>query len=318
MTKYISIYCSYDNKDRASKDELAKHLDKSHISEWHDREINQSGDVDDHLNSADIILLLISVDFVASDYCYGTEMYRALQRHEQGEAIVVPIILRPVDWEGTPFSHLDILPAGGRPISRWVDTNEAYQNAAQGLKRIINTIIVKKYASEAAIYMVNEKYGDAIAIYNEALQFAENNSTLYQDMARTYLLLNRPGEALLALQQATRLNPESAQLWRETAHVLEALHRNDEAIEAYKRAIQLDTVNPYLYKELGDVFFLLKRWPEALSCYTNAIRLQPDLGTAYLRRSQVYEQIVQEDQKLALAKENAEAAEALETSQEEG
>ena len=66
-----------------------------------------------------MILLLISADFLASDYCYGIEMQRALQRHQANEARVIPILLRSVDWKGAPFEHLQALPTGAKPITSW-------------------------------------------------------------------------------------------------------------------------------------------------------------------------------------------------------
>jgi hypothetical protein len=78
------------------------------VTSWHDRLILPGTDwahvVDAHLMEAQVILLLISPDFLASDYCYGVEMQRAIARHATQEAQVIPILLRPVDWEDAPFA----------------------------------------------------------------------------------------------------------------------------------------------------------------------------------------------------------------------
>jgi hypothetical protein len=91
------------------------------ITEWHDRKIVAGTDwkqsIDEHLMTATVILLLISPDFLASDYCYGVEMQRALARHAAGDACVIPVILRPVDWQGTPFAHLHCVPTDARPVN---------------------------------------------------------------------------------------------------------------------------------------------------------------------------------------------------------
>ncbi len=107
----ISIFFSYSHLDESLRDELAKHLKllerQGAIATWHDRKITAGQEwanaIDHHLETAQIILLLVSVNFLASDYCYDLEMKRALERHETGAAKVIPIILKPVDWEFAPF-----------------------------------------------------------------------------------------------------------------------------------------------------------------------------------------------------------------------
>src|SRR5438067_2533914 len=94
------------------------------IVDWHSRSISageeRAKEIDAHLNTAHIILLLISANFLASNYCYGIEMQRALERHETGEARVIPIILRPVDWEHIPsLSKLQALPTKAKPVTTW-------------------------------------------------------------------------------------------------------------------------------------------------------------------------------------------------------
>src|SRR5690349_5863095 len=102
----VSVFYSYAHQDEALRQQLETHLSllrrQGLISEWYDRKILPGaewvGEIDEHLERASIILLLISADFLASDYCYDKEMTRALERHKQGEARVIPIILRPCDW----------------------------------------------------------------------------------------------------------------------------------------------------------------------------------------------------------------------------
>src|SRR5690349_4477995 len=84
--------------------------------------------------TAQVILLLLSPDFLASDYCYGVEMQRALARHAAGEAQVIPILLRPVDWENAPFASLQCLPRDARPITQWKNQDEALVTVAKGLR----------------------------------------------------------------------------------------------------------------------------------------------------------------------------------------
>ena len=86
-----------------------------------------------HLTTAPVILLLISPDFLASDYCYSVEMKHALERHEQGEVHVIPIILRISDWRRTPLNRLQALPKDAHPITRWNDRDEAFHDVSERL-----------------------------------------------------------------------------------------------------------------------------------------------------------------------------------------
>ena len=106
----IEVFCSYVRADEPLLQQLEAHLSvlkhRGLISTWYDRQIVPGTDwadaIDAHLNHASVILLLISSDFLASDYCYGIEAKRALQRHQANEARVIPILLRSVDWQNTP------------------------------------------------------------------------------------------------------------------------------------------------------------------------------------------------------------------------
>ena len=98
--------------------------------------------IDEHLNRAQIILLLISANFLASPYCSGIEMKRAMERHEANEARVIPVILRSVHWKDVPFAKLQMLPTDGKPIasSRWHNQDEAFTNVAEGIRKVIDEL----------------------------------------------------------------------------------------------------------------------------------------------------------------------------------
>jgi internalin A len=141
----LRLFYSYSQEDETLRDTLETRLKllqrQGLIQPWHDRRIPPGSDwqsaLDNHLEQADIILLLVSHDFLASDYCYGIEMGRALERHRAGEALVMPILLRPVDWNKTPISHLQALPTGLKPVTQWSDADEAWLDIEQGIGRAI-------------------------------------------------------------------------------------------------------------------------------------------------------------------------------------
>jgi hypothetical protein len=123
------------------------------VRSWHDREIG-AGDlwkeaIDRNLQEADVILLLISADFLASDYCFDIEMKNALDRHAVGEALVIPVILRPVDWHATPFGKLQALPKDGKPVTTFENLDIALQQVAQGIRRAIEGLLEARHGEIA-------------------------------------------------------------------------------------------------------------------------------------------------------------------------
>src|SRR5215470_15647951 len=110
----LTLFYSYAHEDEVLRDQLEKHLVQLQrqelIASWHDRKIlpgsTWANEIDANLEAASMVLLLVSPDFLASTYCYEIEMQRALERHQRGEARVIPIILRPCDWQHSPLKDL--------------------------------------------------------------------------------------------------------------------------------------------------------------------------------------------------------------------
>jgi hypothetical protein len=144
----IEIFCSYAHEDEVWLRKLETHLSllkrQGLISLWFDRLIVPGADwaqtIDTHLETASVILLLVSADFFASDYCYGIEMKRALEREAVGEARVIPILVRPVDWKSTLFAHLQALPTDAKPIVSWRDKDMALTDVVAGIRRILEDL----------------------------------------------------------------------------------------------------------------------------------------------------------------------------------
>ncbi|HOT83133.1 MAG TPA: toll/interleukin-1 receptor domain-containing protein [Candidatus Defluviicoccus seviourii] len=140
--RLISLFYSYSHKDERYREKLETQLKilqrQGVINGWHDRKIGAGKDwaseIDHHLETAGIILLLVSDNFLASEYCYGKEMTRALARHDIKSARVIPIILQPCLWEEALFAKLQALPRDGKPVTRWSPQAEAYNNIAVGIR----------------------------------------------------------------------------------------------------------------------------------------------------------------------------------------
>ncbi|ASF44745.1 toll/interleukin-1 receptor domain-containing protein [Methylovulum psychrotolerans] len=143
----VKLFFSYSHKDECFRNKLAEHLSKLKrdkvIDAWHDRKIPAGEEwekaIDDNLEAAHIILLLISSDFLNSDYC-DYEVKRAMQRHEEKSATVVPVLLRPCDTEGCDFMKLQGLPKDLMPVSKWGDQDDAFTDIAQEIRSIAEKI----------------------------------------------------------------------------------------------------------------------------------------------------------------------------------
>ncbi len=144
----VEVFFSYAHKDTRLRDQLETHLAllkrEGIITGWHDRKIlagqEWAGQIDEHLNTAHIILLLVSADFMASSYCYENELKRAMERHEAREALVVPVILRPCDWRTAPFGRLQALPADAKPITDWTNRDRAFLDVSRGIRSAIEEL----------------------------------------------------------------------------------------------------------------------------------------------------------------------------------
>jgi hypothetical protein len=145
----VEIFYSYSHKDEEFLEKLITHLSllkrKGVITGWHDRQISAGTEwkdrIDERLESAGVILLLVSADFLASDYCYDLEMARAMARHDEGTARVIPIILRNCEWSDAPFGKLQALPKNAKPVKSWADPDEAFTDIAKGIKKAIAEIV---------------------------------------------------------------------------------------------------------------------------------------------------------------------------------
>lgn len=155
----MRAFISYCHHDKAALERLHVHLKNltrgGHIETWYDRDILAGSDlnaeIERELESADIFLLLVSPDFIASDYCVEREMARALERHATGKARMVPIIVEECDWKAMgELRQLKAVPTDGKAISEWANANTAYLNVVQELRRIIDAEGQPAAAAKAA------------------------------------------------------------------------------------------------------------------------------------------------------------------------
>ena len=148
---------SIGEKDKRHEDEWLRNEMQAHltllqriglITQWNDREIGAGVEWEDELSEnlerADVILFLVSADFLASDYCYNVEMDRALQRHDSGEARAIPIILRSCIWKSAPFARLQVLPRSAKPVIEWDQRDSAWKDVAKGIKQAVEKLRIQR------------------------------------------------------------------------------------------------------------------------------------------------------------------------------
>lgn len=154
----IRVFLSYSHADEKYRNELAKHLKSLErqgiIETWRDRRIAPGNEwasrIDDELRRADIILLLVSVDFINSEYCYDLEMKEALDRHDRQDAVVIPVILRPCDCGGLPFGKLQAATQDGKPVEKYPSLDDAFLEVTTKIKAVAKRLVAQRNRPSAA------------------------------------------------------------------------------------------------------------------------------------------------------------------------
>src|SRR5260370_9375068 len=155
MEPALEIFCCYARKDQMLLNELKAHLMplqyQGLITIWTDTDIDAGieweKEIEKHLDAAQIILLLVSPDFMISEYCYSKEMRRAMERYQKGEVHVIPIILRSVACQDAPFGKLQVLPTDAQPVisSKWHDSDEAFLDIVSGIRKVVKHLAPEHY-----------------------------------------------------------------------------------------------------------------------------------------------------------------------------
>ncbi|UWR38632.1 toll/interleukin-1 receptor domain-containing protein [Sulfitobacter sp. W074] len=186
----MRAFISYSHRDKGALERLHVHLKNlirdGHIETWYDRDIlagsGLDAEIERELEAADLFLLIVSPDFIASDYCVEREMKRALERHAAGNARVVPIIVEECDWKAMgDLRQLKAVPTDGKAISEWANPNTAYLNVVQELRRIIE--IERAPASVAKVAPEPEAVPPATARYRARKDFDEIDRSDFREAA---------------------------------------------------------------------------------------------------------------------------------------
>lgn len=332
MTTDIEVFISYAHEDEGLRQGLEKQLRtlkrQGFINLWHDRYIQPGqdweGEINARINSAHIILLLVSTDFIDSDYCYGIEVQRAMERHHQGTARVIPVILRPVFWQRTPFGSLQPLPTDNVPIvnAKWHSQDDAFFHVSEGIRAIIeeryslvhgdqsfsqrkykNALLAydqhlnrypydtKAYINKGRVLNVLHRYKEALAAFDHALSLDAHQEDTIVGRGQSLYGLEQYAESLAAYEQVLSLNPNNASAYRGKSNVHNVLEQYDEALEACEKAIRFDSSEAQSYNSKGNILHSLGKHQEALSAYNHAIQLNPHVVFFYENKATVLEDL---------------------------
>jgi tetratricopeptide (TPR) repeat protein len=311
--KELKIFCCYAHEDREWQEKLERYLThpkrQYRFSTWFDGLIKPGDEwakvIEEYLSSADLIFLLISPDFMASDNC-NQAMQRALERHVRKEARVIPILLRPTYVEGAPFSHIQMLPTNNLPLTLWTNIDEAFQDIIFGLGKIVQDRQALEDIAERWMVIGNTffsagQYEEAIAYYERAsrsVSISDNLALAYANKGFALAELHRFGEALVDLDKAIGLDPSLAIAHTNRGAVLTQLKRYDEALQALDEAIRLDPGLAIAYGNKGNTLTELKRYEEALHFLEESTRLDPKLAISYSNKGFILTQLKRYDEAL--------------------
>jgi tetratricopeptide (TPR) repeat protein len=286
------MFCSYAHKDERLRDQLDTHLAMLKrdglVTAWHDRKIVPGHEwnpaIDQHLNSAALILLLISPDFIASDFCYGSEMQQAMKRHEAGEARVVPIFLRPCDWKTAPFGKLQGLPTNAKPVTKWENRDEAFAIVAKGIRAAIEELAGRPtdffagltYFEQGASYLEDRRYDLAIEAFNRAVELEPATHWIYYNRGLAYYFKNNFAAAIADWDRCVELDPDNAMAFRQRANAYASKSDYARAMADYNRAIELDPKAAKAYYNRGRLHDSLEDRKSAIADFKKVLELKND------------------------------------------
>lgn len=255
----LDVFYCYAHEDQLFRDQLEQHLSNLkrfyHLRTWSAHQIapgeNWQSVLEEKLQTADLIFLLISPAFMASDYCYTKEMDHALARHNRGEARAIPILLRPVHWKNAPFSTIQMLPKGALPVASWHNSDDAFYSIVLGIEEIIENLLSSRRSQPSPAMRRSEEVSSSYQ-KQETSQAkeeemrndrAENRTSQLVDVLDTHEQMSTaiPDDRESSIRQGDILHKQG-KYWEAIHAYMQAMHSNLNAVlkSPYKGDAQAD------------------------------------------------------------------------------
>ena len=293
----LQVFLSYSHRDEELCERFLVHLRQLQreglIQPWHDRRITAgkewAGAIDENLESAHIVILLVTADFLASDYCNDVELTRAIERSRSGETRVVPVICKPCEWKTSALACFQVLPKDGLPVVDWKTSDHGLDDAVKGLHRTIvelcGTAPVQVRVFQTAVRRHRWLWAGGVlaAVLLLTVGWLWSSSRDYLKQATGLLNTGNYAAARPALESAKRRNPFS----RMAACGLEATELDAIRSDRVRFEQQLAEANreypgcPYLLVLIGDEKYRMDNRRGALVYYYEAVKREPQLAEAY-------------------------------------
>jgi Flp pilus assembly protein TadD len=306
----VRLFYSYAHEDAPHREELEKHLASLQreglISGWSDEELlpgaDWRGEIVAALETADIVLLLVSADFISSDFIWNVEMQRALERHAEGSAIIIPVIVRPTDWKET-LGFLQAVPTSGRPVTEWDNRDAAWVDVVSGIRRLVQrrreggAPPTEQTGAGMTTQMLVEQGGallwlgrsqEGAALLDSAIAKPPSDRDAFVARAKALMLRGRTGEALAAFNAALGENADDLVALTGRAQTQFALGRLREALADLDRVLKIDDRQPYAHMMRGLVLEAAGQPGKAKKDYDRAIKQEPNNVRALVFRGYLH------------------------------
>ena len=297
----LEIFISYSRKDKDLLLEFNSHLSpllkRGKITLWFDRDIPAGAEwehqINTHLNSAQIILLLTSDNFFASKYC-EIEMTLAIKRSRAGDAIVIPIYLETsyegehrwekAPWKKVPFSELQVLPRNGKSITSSPDCRaEAFVDVVNEIGKVAK----RQFIEKAKNLSNNNNKQEALKVLEQAIDLDSEDADANRIKVKWLLDLNRKEEALTTLDQLLQLDPKDVDANWEKVKLLLSLNLKEKALVALEQVIHLAPNDASAYRIKVKMLKEFNRKEEALTTLDQLLRINPKDVDAYREKGEI-------------------------------
>ncbi len=333
----IGIYYIYASKDTTLQQELSKHLRNLNRSKLiifcNDKDMSVETEWECEQSTLQIILLLISPDFMSSNYIDSMEMKQALKRDKEGTTRIIPILLRPVNWEIGQLAPLAPLPSNGKFINTWRNKDQAFVEVEQGIRKTAVDLwlnygktsyqkrnftlaiyayrqfvthfdslggenLITAYTQLGHIYYLSHEYEQALDDYEHAIKLGTREAAVYANTGHILYDVGKRDQALQAYDQAIHLGSQDSSVHANTGLILYEMGKHDQALQAYDQAIHLGSQDSSVHANTGHIFYNVHKDVEALEAYTQATKLGSREASVYANKGRILYDARKHDQAL--------------------